>query len=126
MPRQSVEIDLFNPIGPYSHAIRHKGHLYLSGTPGVNPETGSIISSNPFEQALQALRNLVLMVEAAGGGESDFVSIQVHLINTEHFEMVNSAFEEVFSQPYPARTVLGVSSLPKPGALLTISGVAVL
>lgn len=53
------------------------------------------------------------------------VAIQVHLINVEDFSDMNRAFEELLSHPYPSRTVFCVAALPKTGALLMMSGTAV-
>jgi 2-iminobutanoate/2-iminopropanoate deaminase len=126
MPRNAVDTKLFTPIGPYSHAVVAGRHIYMSGTPGINPRTGSITETTAYGQAHQALTNLISMVESAGGTEADLVAIQVHLTNVEDFTDVNRAFEELLSTPYPARTVFGTPALPKHGALLTISGTAVL
>lgn len=126
MPRTEIKTELFNPIGPYSHAIVSGKILYLSGTPGINPKTGLLVDTTAYGQAHQALLNLISMVEAAGGTERDLAAIQVHLINVEDFQEVNRAFDELLSKPYPARTVFGISALPKAGALLTISGTATL
>lgn len=126
MPRSAIDTQLFTPIGPYSHAVAAGGHLYLSGTPGIDPATGKLTDASAYGQAAQALDNLIAMVKAAGGDERDLVTIQVHLIDVADFKDVNRAFEERLSEPYPARTVFGVAALPKEGALLTISGMAVL
>lgn len=126
MPRNAVDTKLFTPIGPYSHAVVAGRHVYMSGTPGINPETGSITETTAYGQAHQALTNLISMIESAGGTEADLVAIQVHLTNIDDFQEMNRAFEELLSAPYPARTVFGTPALPKNGALLTISGTAVL
>lgn len=126
MPRTAVDTQLFTPLGPYSHAVVSGRHVYLSGTPGIDPATGRLTDATAWGQARQALGNLIAMVQAAGGTEQDLVAIQVHLVNVDDFAQVNRAFEELLSAPYPARTVFGVPALPKAGALLTLSGTAVL
>lgn len=126
MPRIAVDTKLFTPIGPYTHAVVSGSHVYLSGTPGIDPTTGLLSDTTAYGQARQALSNLIAMVAAAGGTEQDLVAIQVHLVNVDDFKEMNRAFEELLSAPYPARTVIGISALPKAGALLTISGTAVL
>lgn len=126
MPRTAIETNLFAPIGPYSHAVVAGSHVYLSGTPGIDPRTGQLTDSTAYGQARQALSNLIAMVEAAGGTEADLVALQVHLVHVEDFKEMNRAFEELLSKPYPARTVFTTPVLPKAGALLTLSGTAVL
>lgn len=126
MPRTAIDTKLFTPIGPYNHAVVAGRHVYLSGTPGIDPKTESLTDTTAYGQARQALLNLIAMVEAAGGTEADLVAIQVHLIDVGDFKEMNRAFEELLSQPYPSRTVFGIAALPKAGALLTMSGTAVL
>jgi 2-iminobutanoate/2-iminopropanoate deaminase len=126
MPRTAIDTQLFTPIGPYSHAVVSGRHVFLSGTPGIDPTTGTLTDGTAYGQARQALRNLIAMVEAAGGTEADLVALQVHLVDVADFKEMNRAFEELLTPPYPCRTVFGVSALPKAGALLTISGTALL
>lgn len=126
MPREPVDTRLFEPIGPYSHVVRSGTQVFVSGTPGVDPATGELAGDTAHAQARQALRNVVACVEAAGGSEADICAVQVNLLRVEDFTAMNLAYEAVFNRPYPARTVIGVAGLPKPGALLTVSAVAVL
>ena len=125
MSRKNIETRSFQPIGPYSHVTRVGHQIFVSGTPGVCPETGALAAS-AFEQAKQALLNVVSFVESAGGKETDIASVQVNLLNVADFAEMNRAYEEVISKPYPARTVIGIAALPKVGALLTINAVAVM
>lgn len=126
MPRTAIDTTLFPPIGPYSHAVACGRHVYISGTPGIDPGTGSFTGTAAYDQARQALLNVISMVEAAGGTEADLATIQVHLVDVNDFKEMNRAFEELLTEPYPARTVFCTPALPKAGALLTISATAVL
>lgn len=126
MPRVLVNSELFEPIGPYSHVVKAGHQIFVSGTPGVVPATGLLAGQAAYEQSLQAFLNVKACVEAAGGEESDIAHVQVHLVNVGDFSEMNRAYAEVFSQPYPARTVIGIAALPKAGALLTVNAVAVL
>jgi len=51
---------------------------------------------------------------------------QVNLVNVDDFMEMNRAYTEFFNKPYPARTVIGISALPKQGALLTMNATAVI
>jgi 2-iminobutanoate/2-iminopropanoate deaminase len=126
MPRTAIDANLFPPIGPYSHAVVSGRHIYMSGTPGINPDTGLLAAMTAYGQARQALSNLISIIETAGGTECDLVALQVHLVNVDDFTEMNRAFDELLTPPYPARTVFCTPALPKAGALLTISGTAVL
>ena len=126
MPRDLVASALFEPIGPHSHAVRVGNQVFVSGTPGVDPATGQLAGAAAYEQTAQAVRNVLALVAAAGGTERDIVHVQVNLVDVADFAEMNRAYAEHFSTPYPARTVIGIAALPKPGARLTLNAVAVL
>ena len=126
MPRDLVVSPLFEPIGPYSHAVSAGTQVFVSGTPGVDPATGQLAGAAAYEQTAQAVRNVLALVAAAGGTERDIVHVQVNLVDVADFAEMNRAYAEHFSTPYPARTVIGIAALPKPGARLTLNAVAVL
>jgi 2-iminobutanoate/2-iminopropanoate deaminase len=118
-------VDPYKPIGPYSHAVEAGGQLFISGTAGVDPDTGALAGDDAYAQTRQVLRNIQSILAAAGTTLDHVVHLQVHLLNMADFPEMNRACAEFFSEPYPARTVFGVSALPKPGALLTMSAVVV-
>jgi|SRR3990167_5195109 len=126
MPRELIECSLFQPIGPYSHAVKSGNLIFVSGTPGVDPKSGQLAGATAYIQAAQAIRNVIDCVMAAGGTEADVTTVQVNLVHVEDFAEMNRAYTEYFSEPFPARTVVGIAALPKPGARLTINAMAVL
>lgn len=126
MPRSPVPTKLFQPIGPYNHAVVANGQVFISGTPGVDSSTGLLAGTDAYSQTRQALINIKVMLEAAGASLNDVVHVQVNLINVADFAEMNRAYAELFVEPYPARTVIGIAALPKAGALLTINATAVL
>jgi 2-iminobutanoate/2-iminopropanoate deaminase len=126
MPRSLVESHLFQPIGPYSHAVVAGGQVFISGTPGVDPNTGQLAGNDAYLQTQQVLKNFQSMLAAANATLDDIVHVQVNLVNVADFAEMNRAYAEFFAEPYPARTVIGIASLPKAGALLTMNAIAVL
>jgi 2-iminobutanoate/2-iminopropanoate deaminase len=126
MPREFIECSLFQPIGPYSHAVKSGNMIFVSGTPGVDPKTVELAGDTTYAQAAQAIRNVIDCVEAAGGTEADITSVQVNLVHVDDFTEMNRAYAAYFSEPFPARTVIGIAALPKPGARLTVNATAVL
>ncbi|MCK5479128.1 MAG: RidA family protein, partial [Methylococcales bacterium] len=64
-------------------------------------------------QIRQVFDNLKAVVDAAGGDFFDIVKLNVFLTDLSHFPIVNEIMSEYFSQPYPARAVVGVAALPK-------------
>ena len=100
-------------IGTYSQAGRINDAVYLSGQIPLVPETMEIIEGDISVQIRQVFDNLKAVVEAAGGDFFDIVKLNVFLTDLSHFPIVNEIMSEYFSQPYPARAVVGVAALPK-------------
>jgi 2-iminobutanoate/2-iminopropanoate deaminase len=126
MPRSRVQLELYEPIGPYSRAVIAGGQLFISATAGVDPASGTLAGADAYAQTRHVLTNIQSILSAAGATLDDLVHLQVNLLNMQDFSEMNHAYADFFSEPYPARTVLGVSALPKPGALLTMNAIAVL
>jgi 2-iminobutanoate/2-iminopropanoate deaminase len=117
--------DVTKPIGPYSHIAKAGPFIAISATAGVDPATGSITGPDAYSQAQQILRALRTMLESVGSDLNHVLHIHVFLRNIHDFEEMNRAYREAFREHLPARTVVAVSDLPKPGALLTMNATAV-
>lgn len=113
-------------VGPYSQAVgAPQGKtFYLSGQIGLEPETGSLIDGNFQDQVRQAFDNMQAVIEGCGGDLGNVVKLTLFLTDLSRFGEVNSIMAEVFSEPYPARSTVGVSSLPK-GAEFEVEAVIV-
>lgn len=115
------------PVGAYSQAIKC-GHLvFISGQLPLSADTMEIVDGGFEERARQVFRNLLAVAEAAGGSFEQVVKLTVYLTDLGTFAVVNRVMAEYFSEPYPARAVLGVVSLPKSvdievEAVLSLSG----
>lgn len=118
--------DLFAPIGPYSHFSRAGNLVQISGTPGVNPETGLMAGDDAYSQAKQILQNMKTMLATVDGDLSNLLHVHVFLKNTDDFAEMNRAYREYFPDVAPARTVIVVADFPKQGALMTMNATAVL
>ena len=110
-------------IGPYSQAIRVDNWLFVSGQIGFLPATGQPAGDNLVDQAAQALQNMREILEAAGFGLNDVVSVDVFLVDIAQFGSFNSIYENFFATHKPARAVVEVKGLPR-GALVEIKCVA--
>lgn len=100
-------------IGPYSQAVRAGNTVYLSGQIPLDPQTGEVVSGGFEAQVHQAFRNLQAVVEASGGRLDQVVRLGLYLTDLGQFAVVNSIMAEYFQAPYPARSTVGVASLPK-------------
>ena len=102
-------------VGPYSQAIVASGGktVYLSGQIGLEPATGELVSENFEGQVRQAFANLEAVVQAAGGSLDDIVKLNLFLTDLSKFASANAIMAELIPQPFPARSTIGVASLPK-------------
>jgi 2-iminobutanoate/2-iminopropanoate deaminase len=123
MDRQVVTgPDLPPPIGPYSHAVRAGGFVFVSGQPGVHPETGDVPES--FDaQARQAFANLATVLRVAGSRPDLVVSTTVLVAELADFPEMNALFGEFFPTDPPTRMTMQVP-LPR-GLKISIGCTAV-
>ncbi len=112
-------------IGPYSQAVKTGLVVFTSGQIGLDPKTGELVSSEFEPQVRQAFANLAAVAKAAGGSLAHAVKFSLFLTDLSKFSTVNQIMSELVPQPYPARSTVGVASLPK-GALFEVEAVLVL
>lgn len=112
-------------IGPYSQAVRAGNTVYFSGQIPLDPATGSLVQGDIDAQTRRVFENLRAVAEAAGGSLSDIVRVGIYVTDLANFAAVNGVMAEYFQQPYPARSTIQVSALPK-GADVEVDAVMVL
>ena len=100
-------------IGPYSQAVRAGNTVYFSGQIPLDPATGNLVEGDIAAQARRAFDNLKAVAEAADGSLDRIVRLGLYLTDLSQFAAVNAVMQEYFSAPYPARSTIGVSALPK-------------
>jgi reactive intermediate/imine deaminase len=126
MPRQPIHTDRAPAaIGPYSQAVRQGDTVYLSGQIPLDPNSGLLIEGDIDAQARRAFDNLRAVCEAAGGSLEDVVRLGLYLTDLGQFAAVNAVMSDYFEAPYPARSTIGVASLPR-GAQFEVDAVMVL
>lgn len=102
-------------VGPYSQAVvAPTGKLvFLSGQIGLDPATGVLVTESFQAEVEQAFTNMHHVIEAAGGQASSIVKLTLFLTDLNQFTQVNEIMARVIPQPFPARSTVGVASLPK-------------
>ena len=113
------------PVGPYNQAVRVENWLYCSGQIALDPLTGEMIGNgNIEEETMQVLKNLLAVIEAAGGKNSNVIRTTIYLTDLNDFSKVNEIYAETFGETIsPARACVEVSNLPK-GAKIEIDCIA--
>lgn len=110
-------------VGPYSHAVKANGFIYVSGQLGLDPDTGSLPESIE-SQTRQSLENLKTIVEGCGSDLKHIVKTGIFLADINDFGKVNEIYAEYFTDEKPARSCVEVANLPK-GGLVEIEVIAV-
>jgi reactive intermediate/imine deaminase len=100
-------------IGPYSQAIRTGSTVYLSGQIPLDPETGHLVPGGFDDQVHRAFKNLREVAQAAGGSLGECVKLTLFLTDLSKFPQVNTIMQEYFQAPFPARSTVEVSGLPR-------------
>jgi 2-iminobutanoate/2-iminopropanoate deaminase len=114
---------LAEPISHYTDAVRAGGLLFLSGLVPLD-EQGKLVGEDVAEQTRQIFRNMELVLKAAGCGFEDVVKATYFLLNVDDRPVINPVRKEFFGEARPASTLVEVSALAVPGALLEIEAVA--
>lgn len=110
-------------VGPYSHAIDVDGLVFLSGQTPIDSKTGKLVEGGIEEQTKQCFANLYHVLDEAGLSEADVQKVNVYLVDMKNFSAMNEVYQGQFTKPYPARTTIGVASLPL-GAQVEIEMIA--
>lgn len=114
-----------NAIGTYSQAIKTGDTVYCSGQIPLDPVTMNLIVGDIAAEARQVFTNLQEVATAAGGTLDQMAKLTIFLTDLAHFPLVNEVMSGFFTEPYPARSTVQVSALPR-GAQIEIEGVMVL
>jgi 2-iminobutanoate/2-iminopropanoate deaminase len=113
------------PIGPYNHIAKVGSNITIGATAGVDPATGHLSGDDIRSQTRQILDSFEVMLESVGSDLAHVVHITIFLDRMSDFDAMNAAYVEKMGDHCPARTVIGVRELPKPGVLLTMNLTAV-
>jgi reactive intermediate/imine deaminase len=102
-------------IGPYSQAVKMGSMVFTSGQLGLDPATGELAQGIEAQTHL-AFKNLDAILQEAGGSLASVVKFTLFLTDLSDFATVNSIMTQYVPEPFPARSTIGVASLPKGGA----------
>lgn len=125
MPKQAIHPTGAAPaLGPYSHAIRFGQLLFCSGQVPIDPaKPGGAVEGDIRAQTRRVLENVKLILTSQGLGFEAVVKTTVFMTNLAEFQGMNEVYAEFFPAPFPARSTVQVSALPR-GASVEIEVVA--
>lgn len=110
------------PTGPYSQGIVLGNLIFAAGQIGVNKDT-DLVYEDLEQQVIAAIENLEAVLVAAGGDLATVVKTTVFITDMGLFSCFNEIYNRYFKEPYPVRTCVEVSALPK-GAVFEIECIA--
>jgi 2-iminobutanoate/2-iminopropanoate deaminase len=102
-----------NPVGPYSQAIQQGPFLFCSGQVSIDPKTNEVLKGSVKEQTQLVMKNIEAVLAAGGMNFSHVVKTTIFLTDMNDFGSVNEVYSSYFKEPYPARSTVTVSALPK-------------
>jgi 2-iminobutanoate/2-iminopropanoate deaminase len=111
------------PRGPYVHARKHGGLVWVTGQIGRDPNTGDFVKGGFEAEFNQAIDNVEAILEASGTSLDKVVKTQIEFVDESDLDAMNRIYGVRFHAPLPARTSFGVAFLWK-GAKVQIDCVA--
>jgi enamine deaminase RidA (YjgF/YER057c/UK114 family) len=110
--------------------MRARGEILAVAGQIAWDEKQRIVGDGFAAQFEQALRNVVAVVEAAGGSAADLISLTIYVVDRVEYvaalREVGEAYRRVAGKHYPAMALVQVAALLEPNAKVEIQGLAVL
>ena len=100
-------------IGPYSQAVRAGSLVFCAGQVPLDPKTGQIVSEDITEQTKRVLDSVTAILKAENLSMANVVKTTVFLADFGDFPKMNEVYATYFKEGPPARSTVGVSTLPK-------------
>lgn len=116
-----------DPYEPFrlAQAYRVGDLLLVSGQAAIAPD-GSLVGVGDFDaQAEQTFRNLQAVLEAGGSSLANVVKVTIFLTDMSNFGKIVELRGKWFTPPYPADTIVEVTSLALPELEIEIEAIAV-
>ena len=113
----SIEHLVFNQgpkrVGPFSHAVKAGGFLFVTGQmPTLPKDPSKLIGKDIVSQTHQVMKNLKTVLTAANASLENVVFVRIYLVDFQDFDKMNIVYESYFdSDKLPARTCIGVTGL---------------
>lgn len=105
------EVGNLKSNGHYAFATIHQNTVYVSGQFAINPETTEKEFGPIEKETLQALKNVEMIVEAAGSQKEKILRMTLYISDIELWDKVDAVYTEFFGEHKPARTIVPTNEL---------------
>ena len=100
----------------FPQAVIANNFIFVSGTPGLSPDTGKVVSDDFEDQTRQAFQNIRTILEDAGSNMAKVVKTTIFMVTGNDFSVISKVYAEFFPENPPARSTPQV--MPFPGGIL--------
>jgi len=107
----------------FPQAVIAEKFIFLSGTPGLDLNSGLVISDDFEEQTRQCFLNIKIILEEAGSSLNKVIKTTVFMVTGNDFSILNKVYSEFFPANPPARSTPQVMPFPA-GILLSVECIA--
>jgi 2-iminobutanoate/2-iminopropanoate deaminase len=98
--------------------------IFVSGQGATDPATGQLVGRDVQAQTEQCLKNIQVILRAAGSDLPHVLRCGVFLLDMKEFSNMNAVYSRMFANHRPARTTIQAAGLPGEGLLVEIDCVA--
>lgn len=100
-------------VGPYSQAVMAGSYLFCSGQIAIDPKSNEVLKVGVKEQTDRVMKNIEAVLKQANLSFGHIVKTTIFLTDMNDFATVNEVYASYLQAPYPARSTVAVSALPK-------------
>ena len=109
----------------FPQAVIADKFIFVSGTPGLDLDTGQVVSNNFEDQTRQCFRNISIILQEAGCSISSVVKTTIFMVTGNDFSVINKVYGEFFPENPPARSTPQVMPFPA-GILISVECIALM
>lgn len=118
LKKDKLKPDNLQTIGPYSMGLKVGDMVFVSGQLPIDLESDQLIDQDIKKQAARVFENLETILSEASLSLQNVVKSTIYLKNLDDFDKVNQVYALYFSPPYPTRSTIEVSRLPKDASIM--------
>jgi 2-iminobutanoate/2-iminopropanoate deaminase len=109
----------------FPQAVLAERFVFVSGTPGLDLNSGKVVSDSFEDQTRQAFQNIQVILEEAGTSMRNVVKTTIFMVAGNDFSIINKVYGEFFRENPPARSTPQVMPFPG-GILISVECIALL